>query len=100
MHPSGARRLIFQPSEEQLDRLCAFLQTPIPEEDEIISPLPLTPEKRARRVDPWGAFESLNIFRNRYERKLPEIRPTNRHVALVDQPDAEDLFREVKKFPR
>lgn len=89
---------MFQPSEEQLDSLWSFLLSPIDEEHKPTSPLPFILEKHARRVDPWDAFDTLHIFRNRYERSLPARQPTNRHVALVDQPDAEDVFRQVKQF--
>lgn len=97
MHPFGGGRLIFRPSEDQIDHLCAFFQTPTSEEDGPLSPLPLAPEVWALR-GPLGRFRINAHLRNPYERKLPRIRPTNRHVALVDQTDAEKLFKEVQKF--
>ena len=97
MHPFGARRLIFQPSEEQLDKLCAFLQAPAaPAEDGPPSPLPLAPEKWSRRVNPWDALESLHIFRDRYERRRGD-RPRQHLVALEDDPHAQDLLRWIKE---
>ena len=97
LRPNGGRRLIFQPSEEQVDCLCHFLLVPSPEEDGPSSPFPLLPEKYARRVDPWEAFKSLHIFRNRYERKLTECRPREHMVALEDDLVARDLLKVIKE---
>ena len=104
LYPHGGRRLIFQPSEEQLDRLCSFLLTPsvvLPseedEENKLPSPLPITPEKYARRVDPWDAFRMLHIFRDRYERRVSEYRPRGHMVAFEDDPQAQNLLKEVQE---
>ena len=70
---------------------------PSPEKDGPSSPLPLLPEKYARRVDPWDAFKSLHIFRNRYERELPKPRPREHMVALEDDPVAQDLLEVIKQ---
>ncbi|KAL2758159.1 hypothetical protein ACRALDRAFT_2119270 [Sodiomyces alcalophilus JCM 7366] len=96
LYPNGGRRLIFQPSEEQVDRLYTFLTTPASESDEISPPLPLIPEKYARRVDPWDAFGSLHIFRNRYERRRGP-RPRGHLVALEDDPQGQDLLEIIRE---
>ncbi|KAL1861439.1 hypothetical protein VTK73DRAFT_7074 [Phialemonium thermophilum] len=96
IYPNGGRRLIFQPSEEQVDRLYTFLTTPASESKEIPSPLPLVPEKYARRVDPWDAFASLHIFRDRYERRRGP-RPRGHLVALEDDPQGQDLLALIRE---
>ena len=99
LYPNGGRRLIFQPSEEQVDRLYTFLTTPASESDDdqiFPPPLPLIPEKYARRVDPWDAFGSLHIFRNRYERRRGP-RPKGHLVALEDDPQGLDLLEIIRE---
>lgn len=95
-YPNGGRRLIFQPSEEQVDGLYSFLTTPGHENDDLSPPLPLVPEKYARRVDPWDAFESLHIFRDRYKRRRGP-RPRGHLVALEDDPQGQDLLEIIRE---
>jgi hypothetical protein len=51
-------------------------------------------EESTRRVDPYDAM-SLNIYRNTYERRIPEVRPIQCIGRGEDIPGYEDALKEL-----
>lgn len=59
-------------------------------------PFPVRAEKYTYRVDPFDAM-SLNIYRDRYERVIPEERPRRCVTRLEDDPEMQDALREINR---
>ncbi|RFU31839.1 hypothetical protein B7463_g4506, partial [Scytalidium lignicola] len=67
-------RTIYPPTTVQYEALLAFLLSM--RDPKTPPPLPIYATRMNRwRYDPYGAMARFHIFRDRYERKLPESRP-------------------------
>lgn len=53
-------------------------------------------KKYARRIDPYDAMD-LHIYRNTYEREIPEIRPVRCIGRGEDMPGYEESLKELAK---
>lgn len=79
--------MTFQLSEAQIQQLADFmLSEPSSRDQHAMSEgLRFKAEKWARRLDPYDAM-SQNIYRNRYERKLPDHKPIRCVRRAEDDP--------------
>ncbi|KAL2258386.1 hypothetical protein VTK26DRAFT_8322 [Humicola hyalothermophila] len=61
------------------------------------SPFPILASQHNRdRHDPWDAIALHHIFRDRWERKFPSVKPEGRDVrSVTDYPELEELFEKV-----
>lgn len=71
-----------------------------PSQDQDVSQkLRFKAEKYARRVDPYDAM-SFHIYRNRYERKVPKIRPVQCVVRGEDIPGYTEALQDLVRRSR
>ncbi|KAK2811855.1 hypothetical protein FQN50_001893 [Emmonsiellopsis sp. PD_5] len=88
--------LLFQLSESQLEKFCRLGSRDERRERQITVPFICEPE--ARKVEPYYAFKDLNIYRDRYERRIdstPRWGPCV--VRLEDHPELREFNRLAKE---
>ncbi|KKZ64472.1 hypothetical protein EMCG_09543 [[Emmonsia] crescens] len=111
IHPVGDYN-IFQLSDTQIENYMSFLFL---DQTHNLSTSPKAPEhmrfkaeKYARRIEPYDAIVYLNIYRDKYERKIPERRPRrcvvwaedvmpNYREALLDLAERTERMRAQRK---
>ncbi|KAK2767733.1 hypothetical protein FQN54_003891 [Arachnomyces sp. PD_36] len=93
IHPIG-RYQIFQLSDVQIRRYVGFLllEGIEPESGEIR----FHAEKYARRIDPYDAMH-LHIYRDRYEREIPEVIPVRCVGRGEDMPGYEESLKDLAR---
>lgn len=96
LHPTGRYR-IFQLSEAQIQQFVGFASSSSSSYDESKCPLPFSAEKSARRIDAYDAL-GLHIYRDPYERRLPEERPRRAVINIDDYPEYESLSEQVREL--
>ena len=92
IHPVG-RYMIFQLSESQIQTYKELLLFEQPEASSTMENMRFRAEEYARRVDPCDAIR-LNIYRDKYERKIPEKRPRRCVVRGGDIPGYKDAMED------
>ncbi|KAK2799482.1 hypothetical protein FQN50_008454 [Emmonsiellopsis sp. PD_5] len=95
IHPVGIA-FIFQLSDTQIENYMSFLfsdRTQDHPSTSLTGPehMRFKAEKYARRIEPYDAIVHLNIYRDKYERKIPERRP--RHCVVL----AEDVMPDYRE---
>ncbi|RFU30809.1 hypothetical protein B7463_g5549, partial [Scytalidium lignicola] len=95
LHPVGRSR-IFQLTESQILQFSKYVKqfADSPDGANIPTPFPFQAEKYAYRVDPFDSM-SLNIFRNKYERIIPQDRQARCVQRLADFPDLADVLVQI-----
>ena len=86
---------IYPPSQAQFTELMNFLLSPSPNISQCPLPIQCSRENRYR-WDPYEAMARYHIFRDRYERKLPEhyVAPDRRSVK--DWPEIQDMHADFE----
>ncbi|KAK2783772.1 hypothetical protein FQN52_009516 [Onygenales sp. PD_12] len=104
IHPVGIS-YIFQLSDTQMENFMSFLfsdRTQGPSAS-LTAPehMRFKAEKFARRIEPYDAIVHLNIYRDKYERKIPEQRP-RRCVVLAEDvmPDYREALLDLAERTR
>jgi hypothetical protein len=59
-------------------------------------PFPFSAEKYIYRVDPFDAM-TLNIYRDKYERRIPRDRPARCIQRLADFPELQDALVQINR---
>ena len=93
IHPVGNYQ-IFQLSEAQVQQYANFMLSDPSQDQDTSQGLHFKAEKYARRVDPYDTM-SLHIYRNRYERKIPKIRPVQCVVRGEDIPGYAEAMQDL-----
>lgn len=86
--------MVFQLSDSQVQAYVNFLLSEQPFEG-----LRFEAEQYARRIDPYDSM-GLNIYRDRYERKIPEIRPVRCVVRGEDMPGYKEALEDFSRRTR
>ncbi|KAK2797576.1 hypothetical protein FQN51_008371 [Onygenales sp. PD_10] len=96
IHPPRPDLQLFQLSESQLEQFCRLGSQDERDGRQITVPFVCKPE--ARKIDHYLAFRDLNIYRDRYERRID---PTPRWgpcvVRLEDHPELREFNRLAKE---
>ncbi|KAH8198083.1 hypothetical protein TruAng_007755 [Truncatella angustata] len=89
---------VWRPTDSQLADLMLFLTSdPAGNSD---CPLPLMATSTNYRVDDWDAMAIYGIFRDRWERKLPQEKDvSNVRLNSGDYPELEQMFVNVNSGP-
>jgi hypothetical protein len=78
----------FQLPEIQLQQLASLASEPLPPVSGAAAPLlPFRAGKYTRRIDPWDVMAHYNIHRDKYERKMPPVKPVRCVQCAEDFPE-------------
>ncbi|PGH28549.1 hypothetical protein GX50_08710 [[Emmonsia] crescens] len=99
IHPVGGYK-IFQLLDAQVENYMRFLFLDL--QDSSTSPessecMRFKAEKSAPRIDPWDAMAYLHIYRDRYERKIPDQKPWRCVVRVEDEEEYRQAFRNLNE---
>lgn len=97
LHPVGGFK-IFQLSEFHMEQFAAFARLGGESADggSALVPFPLNADKYASRVDSFDTMK-LNIYRNKYERKVRDESPKQCVSRLSDDPMMIYAMKELRK---